>query len=145
MAEGNGQCRRQYGKVSNQFNECIQNCQHIGQWCARRRHNSQPIGVFVFPVVFSSTTLPDTSDLVSSTFPLSINCSTSFSISSFVFTGTSLFSVSAIIFTCFCSNFRVLFDDEGCSFSSSTVYGKGVGKPCPQLASNVQVFHVIMK
>ena len=83
MTEVNGQCRRQYGNVSNQFNECIQNCQHIGQWCARRRHNSLPIGLFVFPVVFSSTTLPDTSDLVSSTFSLSINCSTSFSVSSF--------------------------------------------------------------
>ena len=109
MTEWNGQCRRQYGNVSNQFNECIQTCQHIRQWCATKRHNSQPIGLFVFSGVFSSTTLPDTSDLVSSTFSLSINCSTSFSVSPFAFTWTSLFSVSAIIFTCFCSNFSQLY------------------------------------
>ena len=99
MTEGNGQCRRQYGNVSNQFNECIQNCQHIRQWCARRRHISQPIGLFVFSVVFSSTTLPDTSDLVS-TFSHSINCSTSFSVSSFVFTVSSSLA-SAPILECY--------------------------------------------
>ena len=72
MTEVNGQCRRQCGNVSNQFNKCIQNCQHIRQWCARRRHNSQPIGLFVFWGVFSSTTLPATSELVSPMLSLSI-------------------------------------------------------------------------
>ena len=67
MAGVIGQRRRQYGNVRNQFNECIQNYKHIRQRCARRRHNSEPIGLFVFPVEFASNTLPVTSELVLST------------------------------------------------------------------------------
>ena len=94
MTEWNGQCRRQYGNVSNQFNECIQNCQHIRQWCARRRHNSQQIELFVFSGVFSSTALPATSELVSARFSLFINCSVFLSVSTFAFSWTLMVSLS---------------------------------------------------
>ena len=89
-----GQYRRQYGNVNNQFNECIQNYQHIRQWCARRRHNWQPIGLIVFPVEFSSITLPFTSDLVSARFSLFINCSAFLSVSTIAFSWTIMVSFS---------------------------------------------------
>ena len=94
MTEGNGQCRRQYGNVSNQFNECIQNCQHIRQWCARRRHNSQRIELFVFSGVFSSTALPATSELVSARFSLFINCCAFLLVSTIAFSWTIMVSFS---------------------------------------------------
>ena len=118
MTEGNGQCRRQYGNVSNQFNECIQNCQHIRQWCARRRHNSQQIELFVFSGVFSSTALPATSELVSARFSLFINCSAFLSVSTFAFSWTLMVSLSEITCTCFCSNNGLSFNKEGWLCSS---------------------------
>ena len=71
--EGNVQCHHhKYENENIQCTECIQIYQHIRQWCASRRHNSQPIGLFVLPGVFSSTTLPATSELVSSMLSHSI-------------------------------------------------------------------------
>ena len=113
MTEWNGQCRRQYGNVSNQFNECIQNCQHIRQWCARRRHNSQQIELFVFSGVFSSTALPATSELASAKFSLFINSSAFLSVSSLAFSWTSMFCLSEITCTCFCPNNGLSFNKEG--------------------------------
>ena len=118
MTEGNGQCRRQYENVSNQFNECIQNCQHIRQWCARRRHNSQQIELFVFSGVFSSPALSATSDLMSARFFLFINCSAFLSVSTFAFSWTLMISLSEITCTCFCSNNGLSFNKEGWLCSS---------------------------